>query len=83
MGITTTGERFLAFARNDKQNSGPVISNEVRDLSELQPPLVGSLKPNTRAKPFPLIAARRRRARLLKDYFVFAPAVISRRPAGE
>jgi hypothetical protein len=36
-------ERFLAFARNDKQNGGPVISNpfgilrvnSVRDLSEL------------------------------------------------
>jgi hypothetical protein len=34
-GHYTNGERFLAFARNDKQNSGPVISNEVRDLSEL------------------------------------------------
>ena len=26
-------EKFLAFARNDKQNNGAVVSNEVRDLS--------------------------------------------------
>jgi hypothetical protein len=28
-------EKFLAFARNDKQSSGRVISNKVRDPSEL------------------------------------------------
>ena len=30
-------ERFLATARNDNQNKSFVISNEVRDLSQIEP----------------------------------------------
>jgi hypothetical protein len=46
LSSTPNGERFLAFARNDKQNNGAVISNpfgilrvnSVRDLSLTEPP---------------------------------------------
>jgi hypothetical protein len=34
-GHYTNKERFLAFARNDKQSNGRVMSKKVRDLSEL------------------------------------------------
>jgi hypothetical protein len=37
-------ERFLATARNDNQNKSFVISNEVRDLSQIEPLLHTGLR---------------------------------------